>query len=276
MNRYCVSLLCLFALVGMSFGQCANGQCSAPVYYPSTPVYYPSTPVYYNPIIVEPPISPSVSKDCPCSGQCVCGCNGGGKCKCNPTPAEKPKEKKVEPKAKKMEEKNFGVNRPSADEVRYYRRGKPCTRSEAIAAITSTLSDDSGLLRLTVIGAKEDTQKVVEDFKALSEFKGKVICQSYTPDSWQIKDMGFKTEGKPVIYLQRADGKVLHRQDKYEGADKLAEALRKADPSYDPKKDPNLLDNNTINIPVIISKVPMWVWFAGLVVVYLVLTRKEK
>jgi hypothetical protein len=34
-------------------------------------------------------------------------------------------------------------------------------------------------------------------------------------------------------------GKVLYRTDEYPGPEKLAEAVRKADPKYDPSKDPN-------------------------------------
>jgi hypothetical protein len=60
--------------------------------------------------------------------------------------------------------------------------------------------------------------------------------QDYAPGNWAVKD-GFFTEGKPTIYLQAPNGKVLHRQDDYsDGAAGLATALRKADPNYSPLK----------------------------------------
>ena len=76
---------------------------------------------------------------------------------------------------------------------------------------------------------------------------------------------GFVTTGKPTIYVQAPDGKVLHRQDDYQGgAPELAEAIRRIDPNYDPKKDFDL--RKLLRIPNPLSKVPVAAWLlaAGL------------
>jgi hypothetical protein len=105
------------------------------------------------------------------------------------------------------------------------------------------LVDDSTWLRLTVIGPPADRKKVVEDLKSpkYSELLTKVIVRDYAPDDWAVQQVGFVTSGKPTIYIQAPSGKVLHRQNDYEGgAERLAGAIRKARPDYDPKKDPDL------------------------------------
>ena len=50
-------------------------------------------------------------------------------------------------------------------------------------------------------------------------------------------------DGSPTIYVQNADGTVLHRQDDYAGGLESLSAtltkLRKASPDYDKAKDPD-------------------------------------
>jgi hypothetical protein len=125
-------------------------------------------------------------------------------------------------------------------------------------AVGKTLPDDSKLLRLTVISADEGKRKaVLSDLlthPALSPLKPQLVVQTYAPSHWAVKDAGFTLAGDCVIYLQRPDGKVLHRQDEYRGPEKLAEAIRKADPSYDPKKDQDL--NKVIPLPFGLDKIP--------------------
>jgi hypothetical protein len=59
----------------------------------------------------------------------------------------------------------------------------------------------------------------------------------------------------------------LHRQDDWRGAAKFAEAVRKSDPNYDPKKDPDLNKQAPPPLaPVLpdggidLAKLPKWVW----------------
>jgi hypothetical protein len=125
----------------------------------------------------------------------------------------------------------------------YRLNGKPCSKQEAYAAIEKSLVDDSKLPWLVVIGSDEDRKKVLADLErdaALIPFRDKLRVQAYPPTHWVPQSYGFKTDGRPTIYLQAPDGTVLHRQDDYEGgAAALAEAIRKADPNYRPANDPD-------------------------------------
>jgi hypothetical protein len=70
--------------------------------------------------------------------------------------------------------------------------------------------------------------------------------RDYDPKSWELS-CGFKTDGDPTVYCQAPSGKVLHRQDDYQGGpDALIGALRKAKANYDPKRDPDLRKADTI------------------------------
>jgi hypothetical protein len=111
----------------------------------------------------------------------------------------------------------------------------------------NSLTDDSRRVRLTAIGPKEARHQVLDDWQhhpAFAPFREQVLIQAYAPDDPMVSRFGFVTSGKPTIYLQAADGKVQHRQDDYRGPEQLAEAVaqavRKADPSYDRAKDPDL------------------------------------
>jgi hypothetical protein len=109
------------------------------------------------------------------------------------------------------------------------------------------LPDDSGLLRLTVIGADADRAKVLADLDAapeLAAWKGRLVVQDLPPGHVLLTDAGFSADPFQVIVQAPPDrdgrGKVLHRQTVYGGAAQLAAALRKADPLYRPDLDPDL------------------------------------
>jgi hypothetical protein len=59
------------------------------------------------------------------------------------------------------------------------------------------------------------------------------------------------------------NGKVLHRQDRYNGPANLAEAIRKADSSYDPAKDRDITTIRPLfpDFSNGMLGVPMWAWF---------------
>ncbi len=139
---------------------------------------------------------------------------------------------------------NFGVDASKMKgEEAYTVNGKKATREQVMQAIESGIPDDAHRLRLTVIGTEADRKTVLADLDAhpaLAGVKDRVLVQAYDPSHWAVAKAGFVTTGKPTVYLQQPDGKVLHRQDVYEGAEKLAEAVRKADPNYKPAADPNL------------------------------------
>lgn len=161
---------------------------------------------------------------------------------------------KPEPKAETREQpkENFGIDidkyRAETQAASYSIRGRACSRSDFVEALTQgTLADDTHKLRLTVIGGEPERKQVVSDLAAspdLAPFRETVLVQAYAPEHWAVREAGFVTSGTPTIYVQRPDGKVLHRQDNYSGgAAQLAEAIRRIRPDYDPKRDPDALRN---------------------------------
>jgi hypothetical protein len=173
---------------------------------------------------------------CSCCDMCACG----GKCKCSAC-----KCKTTKPKVVEEEIPNFGVDEPyiNKDGLRYYYNGKEITRDEAKRLLEkSELIDDSQKMRMTVIGTESQTAKVKADMDspAVAALRAWVLPMYYAPDHWAVSRSGFKCDGAPTIYLQSADGRVLHRQDDYQGPEELMAAVRKIDPLYDPRKDPDL------------------------------------
>lgn len=135
----------------------------------------------------------------------------------------------------------------------FSRNGERCTKRSAFQSLlgggtASGLPDDSGLLRLTVIGPDADRARVVADIEsnaALADLRASVLVTNYAPDSWAVAGLGFKTDGKPTIYIQNPGGTVIHRQDDYDGPERLAGAIRKAK-AYDPSKDKDLRKDDPV------------------------------
>ena len=67
-----------------------------------------------------------------------------------------------------------------------------------------------------------------------------------------------ETSGKPTIYIQTGTGKVLHRQDEYDGPGPLSGAIRRAK-SYDASKDADLRKEPVVKplTPVVPAPVPV-------------------
>lgn len=115
-----------------------------------------------------------------------------------------------------------------------------------------TLSDDSGKLRITVCGTKEACDTVLSDLKsnsATASMSNKFLVQAYRPGTWPVEV--FKCPPGEGFFLsitgppnKRSQGVEYHTQAAYEGPEKLAlamhEALRRADPNYQPDKTPDL------------------------------------
>lgn len=103
------------------------------------------------------------------------------------------------------------------------------------------LDDDKLKPSLTVIGTEAEREAVMKDFKPdgpLAEYAGRIHLQAYEPGNWAITQ-GHQQGGHPDIVLQLHDGKVVWRQQSYDGgAEVLREGLRRADPNYDAKRDP--------------------------------------
>jgi hypothetical protein len=170
--------------------------------------------------------------DCPCADECACSESGAPCCRSCPC---------VSTVAGVT---NYGLDLSKlGSKERYTVNGSEVHKGEAFGLIGGggQLADDSAKLRLTIIGPDAERAKVRQDLEtapALAEFRDKLLVQDYPPEHWAVR-CGFKTDGHPTIYCQAPDGKVLHRQDSYTTAEDLAGALRKADPNYQPSKDPD-------------------------------------
>lgn len=184
---------------------------------------------------------------------------------------------------------NFGIDRSrlNGSAERIMLDGREITPSEAARILQAgSLADDSGKLRLTVIGTEADRRRVLDDLKGpLADIAAQCLVQDYPPDHWAVAGAGFYTAGKPTIYVQAPDGKVLHRQDDYadgaEGFRQAFERLRKPDPNYRPDKDRDLRRpangwlSRLIDIVVYPFRVILlWLLAAGMVFVLIVLAMK--
>jgi len=168
--------------------------------------------------------------------------------------------------------RDFGVMRERlANRERFSLGGVPVSADDAREALAA-IPDDSQQLRLTVIGAEKDRRAVLDDLEhhaALAPLRERILVQSYEPEHWAVAGAGFVTVGAPTIYLQAPDGRVLHRQDEYRGPERLAAALRKADPNYRPEADPDL-DSQSTSL-----RLPRWAC-AGLAVLSLLLISRRR
>ena len=165
-----------------------------------------------------------------CSKNCTCGCNDGDPCRClNPN------------RPRPIDWRTTGVVRDELSDRAVFRHGEySVSRDDVVLALQASIPCDGKCRRVTVIGPKEDRARVESDWKndpSLQQLKQGFVFKSYDPDHWQVKGYGFKSDGKPTIYVQEPDGKVLDRLDGYSGPAELANSLRRCRPDYDPSKD---------------------------------------
>jgi hypothetical protein len=207
----------------------------------------------------QPDIEP-----CCCCAFCYCGndCQCASKqkccleCRCG--------------EAQAIRKPNYGVNTEKlSKEECYCVNGKKVTDGPLAPAVP----DDSGKLHLTIIGNEAERRRVLEDLATapeLAEFRDRFHVQDYPADHWAVCLCGFCCHGHPTIYLQLPAGKVLHRQDDYDGPATLAKALRRAASDYDANKDPDLRKN-----PFDLQSIPLAAWLLiGGFGVTLLLTKK--
>jgi hypothetical protein len=141
---------------------------------------------------------------------------------------------------------NFGVDRSKMLDGRpcYRRAGKggvkEISRDEALKLLEGKdVPDDAGKRRLTVI-ADEAKRKAFDAWWKggdAAAYRDHYLVQLYAEDDWHVEHGGFV---KPAVYLQAADGLVLHRQADPGDVEALKKALYRASPDYDPAKDPDL------------------------------------
>ena len=174
---------------------------------------------------------------------------------------------------------NFGLD---ADRIagapEYWLNGRAVSRQEALAAF-GALTDDSGRLRLTVVGDEALRRQVLVDLAShpsLVALRDRLAVQDYSPNHWAVAGVGLA----PGVTLQPPPGPdsrapVLFRFASYAGPDSLATAIRKADPLYRPERDPDpgrLVPNSAFDL----SKMPPAAWAVGGFVLALLFARRKE
>jgi len=148
-------------------------------------------------------------------------------------------------------ENNHGVDRtnmPAIPKERYTINGREVPSYQVFTELgADMLSDDSKKAWLVVLGTQAEQQAVIDAWNGpdSEELRPHVRLWCSAKNHWATDDEGFCPTGTPHISWQAADGRVLYRQTKFAGAEQLRAttraALRKANPNYDPTKDPDPL-----------------------------------
>jgi len=270
--RYLESIFCASMLACVAAAQCWSP--SQVIYHP--PATYHPAPVLIHSRVIEPVPAPVQVEQAPAPKPPTPpeGCSDGCKIEYTDEDHEGP------------QVMNFGVQLGKLKaEPKYRLNGKEISREQAIAAVAGDqIPDDVGLVRLTLIGSKEDRQRVLADLDShpgLKALKAGLLVQSYDADDPRVSKRGFVTTGKPSIYLSAPDGKVLARNldGEYQGPDALAYAVGEVIGNpYSPDADkplPKKPEPAPIAIPKTLSDVPTWAWIAGAAAVFLFLQRKS-
>jgi hypothetical protein len=136
---------------------------------------------------------------------------------------------------------------------RYWVNDKEVSRTELYQKMDRQVTDQSGKPFLTIIGPDSNRKAVLADIEKsppLKELIGNYRLNAYAPDDWHVARLGFVSDGKPTIYVQEPNGRVVHRQDEYHGPDELIGVLRKANDNYRKDKDPNLATIGLVGLPL--------------------------
>lgn len=146
---------------------------------------------------------------------------------------------------RKTEKVNFGVEmKRISPRERFTLNGREVKRHDVLddLADDAKIPDDSGFNSLTIIGSEAERKRVLDDLDSpqFAAWRKLLVVQDYDPSGKEspMLNCGFKKDGHPTIYLQKPDGEVLARVDKYSGPQVL-EKVRECDPNYQPDKDPD-------------------------------------
>lgn len=191
------------------------------------------------------PLAKGADQDCKDCKDPACHCKDGGPCTASPWCRDSCHGgRRMEFSEAGEPIENFGIERQRLDggQNHYYIRGDRVPRQQFMEVVqAASLSDDSQAARITVIGPKELRKPVLDMLAAMPEIQGAAV-KAYDANHWAVHKAGFKTDGRPTIYVQQPNGDVVARFDAPPAQPVLARAVlqakRQADPNYDPKKDP--------------------------------------
>lgn len=140
---------------------------------------------------------------------------------------------------------NFGVDWSKIGPHSIEYNGRKITCDTALERIGGQIPNDANKFRMVCIGSKAECDAVKSAWAAVEQSLRDQVSPWYVaPDHWSLKDtvsgeLRYKVDGHPTIYLLAADGKSIHRQDGFTGAQDF-EAIRKGVKGYDPTKDVDL------------------------------------
>lgn len=203
-------------------------------------------------VVAQEPISAPHAK----SAKCKCDpCNCKAPCKCG------------------QAQVFFGVDRTMLKrdgKNHYHVNGREVQKHEAIAALT--LTDDSAKPFITFIGDGRDA--LVKAFLATPE-ASRCRVNAYDAGDWHVTG-GFVTTGKPTVYVQSPKGAVLYRGDN-PTLEVVQREARKAQPDYDPSKDPSGVVPTTDYVAIVTNYAKEhsgFLFFVGMVGVVLLIIKK--
>ena len=128
---------------------------------------------------------------------------------------------------------SYAVNGINVAKAGVYR----CLLGEAAGG---ALTDDRAKMFLTVVGDEAMRKKVLGNLASDPSLRSKLHINAFAPDSWQVQQVGFPS-GVTLQGPPDAAGRspVIWRFREAPNAVALAEAIRKADPNYQPNADPD-------------------------------------
>lgn len=140
-------------------------------------------------------------------------------------------------------------------------------------------------VHLTVIGPKDRRDSVMADLNASPGFNELVASmgdslavQSYDPADPMISEIKLSDGGNPDVVIQNETGRVKFRSHDYPGSARVISEIRRADPRYDPKKDPDgsklkiPLEDFLRNMPVIDEQTAIWI-ILGILAIAIILKK---
>lgn len=154
----------------------------------------------------------------------------------------------------------------------YRINGRPIIEADAIRAIEGRIAAgipcDALRPWLVLVASAAECVRLTTDMltaPALSPYRDRVRLQTYQPGAPMLTDRDGKQLYGPGLSVVLADGREAHRQESYTSAEQLAEALRKSDPLYDPKKSPDLTRPTLPGLPDV---PPEYLWTGGLAALF--------